>query len=186
MSLRLVWISVLIVVGGVLVLSILNKRNPEIQQTNVQHPNTPSISFQDIRMTINSPSGQPQYKLSTPKYLLFSDEKRSEFDAPDIIIFRDNGKKIFATSNYGETYDNNNIITLIGDVKIKQPQSDDAEILNIFTEQLTFNQKEQLISTNLAVTAIQGSQKVDAHGMTFDVTKQVLYLHDNVNGRYEP
>lgn len=188
MSFRLLWIFCLIVVGGLVTLSFLNQRerNEEIAIPTASN-NSPTVSFENIEMIINSPTGQPRYELSAPKYWLYHKQKRSEFDSPDIVIYNENGSKIYATSEKGETHDENDVITLIGDVKIEQPSSA-AELtpLNIYTEKLTVSQKKQQVTTDLPVTATRGSQKVTALGMTLNLNDKVLYLHSNVKGQYNP
>ncbi len=188
MSFRLVWIFCLIVVGGALTLSFLNQRERNVETAaSSSSNNSPTVSFENIEMIINSPNGQPQYELSAPKYWLYHQQQKSEFDSPDIIIYNENGSKIYVTSEKGETRDENDLITLIGDVKIEQPSTIAEPIpLNIYTEKLTVSQKKQQVTTDLPVTAIQGSQKVTALGMTLNLNDKVLHLHSNVKGQYNP
>ena len=188
MPYRLVWIFCLIVVGGILTLSFLNQRNNHIEtHAPTASNNTPTVSFENIEMVINSPAGQPQYELSAPKYWLYHDQQRSEFTSPDIVIYNENGSKIYISSEKGQTHNENDVITLIGDVKIEQPSTAiDPVPLNIYTEKLTVSQKEQRVTTDLPVTATRGTQKVTALGMTLNLDDKVLYLHRNVKGQYKP
>jgi len=138
-------------------------------------------------MVINSPTGQPQYELSAPKYWLYHQEQRSEFDSPDIVIYNENGSKIYATSERGETYDENDVITLIGDVKIKQPGTEaEPDPLNIYTEKLSVSQKKQQVTSDQEVTATRGAEEVTALGMTLNLDDKILHLHQDVKGRYNP
>jgi len=155
--------------------------------TSTNTNNNPSISFENIDMIINSPTGTPQYELSSPKYWLFQQEQRSEFDSPDIVIYKQNGSKIYATSEKGETYNENDVLTLIGDVKITQPKTEtELESLNIYTDKLTISQTKQEATTDLPVTAIRGAEKITAVGMTLDLNDEILYLHQNVKAHYNP
>jgi len=159
MSLRLVWIFCLIAAAAALTLSFMNQRGNYTETTKpTTVNNTPSVSFENIEMVINSPAGQPQYELSAPKYWLYHQEQRSEFDSPDIVIYNENGSKIYATSERGETYDENDVITLIGDVKIKQPGTEaEPDPLNIYTEKLSVSQKKQQVTSDQEVTATRGA-----------------------------
>lgn len=188
MSFRLVWIFCLIAAGAGLTLSFLNQREKNVETaTPLTSHNIPTVSFESIEMIINSPTGLPQYELSSPKYWLYHQQQRSEFDSPDIIIYNENGSKIFASSEKGTTHNENDVITLIGDVKIEQPSSNaEPEPLNIYTEKLTVSQKKQQVTTNLPVTAIRGSQKVTAVGMTLNLDDKVVRFHSNVKGLYNP
>jgi LPS export ABC transporter protein LptC len=187
MSFRLVWILCLIVIGGILTLSFLNQREIQTETSIPSTANKPTVSFSNINMIINSPSGIPQYKLSSPKYWLYHEEQRSEFDTPNIIIYDSGGGEIYATSEKGQTHDDNDIITLIGNVKINQlATNSDPYPLNIVTDKLTVSQSQQLITTDLSVTATRGSQKITAIGMSLNLNNKVLHLHNNVRGRYDP
>ena len=187
MQLRLIWLCCLIIAGAAATLWFLNQRTSHIEITTQKYINTPSVSFNDIEMIINSTDGKPQYKLYAPKYWLYDDEKRSEFESPDIEIFRKNGSKVYANSLKGNTHDNNNIITLIGDVKIKQPKSEhDPYSLEVFTDKLTIFPKEQRATTDSFVTAKGGNQMVSATGMTLDIETRIVHMHSDVKGYYEP
>ena len=170
-----------------LTLTFFNQRENATQTINVTETNKPSVSFQNIDMIINSPNGQPQYRLASPKYWLYHEKDASEFESPDIIIFNENGSKILATSDKGHTQDDNEVITLIGNVKVKQlANTEDSDPLNIFTDKLTVSQSQQQVSSDLHVTAIRGSQKITALGMTLNLNNKVLQLHNEVKGRYDP
>ncbi len=188
MPYRLVWIFALIVIGGVLTLSFFNQRERQTENTAATtSSNTPTVSFENIEMIINSPAGQPQYELKAPKYWLFNDQHRSEFTFPEIVIYNENGSKIYASSEKGETRDNNDVITLIGDVHIEQPSTDIEPIpLNIYSEKLTVSQQKQQVTTDLPVTATRGSQKMTALGMTLNLNDKILHLHSKVKGQYNP
>ena len=187
MLLRLIWLFGLIVVGAAATLWFLNQRTIHQESPSSVTVDTPSVSFNDIEMIINSTDGKPQYKLFAPKYWLYDDEKRSEFESPNIEIFRKNGSKVFAKSLKGNTHDNNNIITLIGDVKINQPKSEnDPYLLEVFTDKLTIFPKKQRATTDSNVIAKRERQVVKAKGMTIDLDTQTVHLHSNVIGRYDP
>ncbi len=186
MLLRLVWLCCLIIVGATATLWFLNQRTSHIQVISAETSNTPSVSFSDIDMIINSAEGNPQYKLSAPIYWLYHEEQRSEFELPNIVIYRNNGSKIFANALKGQTHDNNRVITLIGDVRINQPKTEsEPYMLKIMTVELTVFPKKQRATTDSPVTAIRGPQMVTASGMTLDLTSQILHLHSNVKGRYD-
>ena len=187
MLLRLIWICCLIIGGAAATLWVLNLRPSHTEFPSDVTPAMPSVSFDDIEMIINSTEGKPQYKLHAPKYWLYDKEKRSEFEFPDIAIYRKNGSKVFAKALKGQTHEDNKVITLIGDVRIKQPQSQsDPHLLEIFTEKLIVYPKEQRATTDVDILATRGNQRLQAVGMSLDLDTQILYLHNDVNGRYDP
>ncbi|MEM7400749.1 MAG: LPS export ABC transporter periplasmic protein LptC [Pseudomonadota bacterium] len=187
MSFRLIWIFCLIVAGGILTLTFFNQREHTNETTTISETNKPTVSFQNIDMIINSPIGLPQYRLAAPKYWLYHEQQTSEFESPDIIIFNDNGSKIYATSEKGHTKDDNDVITLIGNVEVKQPAStEEPDPLSIYTNELTVSQSLQQVKSDLPVVAIRGSQKITALGMTLNLNNKVLELHSDVKGIYDP
>ncbi len=187
MLLRLIWLCCLIVVGATATLWFLNQRSSYVEISPAPLMDTPSISFNDIEMTINATNGSPQYKLYAPKYWLYDDEERSEFENPDIQIYRSDGSKVFAKALRGNTREDNNIITLVGNVEINQPESKNNPFrLEIFTDKLTVFPKKQSATTDSKVTAKQGDQIIKAKGMTLDLETEIVFLHSEVTGRYEP
>ncbi len=191
MSLRLVWICCLIVAGAAAALWFLNQYATHTEIAAATTPgvpsNTPSTKFSNIKMIINSSQGTPQYKLSSPEYWLYHEGQRAELTLPDITIYSDNGSKVHATALKGQTHDDNNVIILIDDVKINQPTSENNPYFSkIITDRLTVFPESQRATTDSAVTAIRKSHIVKASGMTLDLNTQVLHLHGDVEGHYEP
>ena len=187
MLLRLIWLCCLIVAGAGATLWFLNQRVSYTETSTGFLSDKPSVSFKDIEMIINSTAGDPQYKLSSPKYWLYDDEKRSEFELPDIEIYQNNGNKVFAKALKGNTSEGNDIITLIGNVEINHPQSEEnAYALEVFTDSLTVFPKKQRATTDAEVIAKRGNQTIKAIGMTFDLDTQIVYLHSQVTGQHEP
>ena len=187
MLVRLGWICCLITVGAIAPLGFLNQREYRTEVITAEFSNTPSVSFNDVEMIVNSSQGNPEYKLSAPAYWLYHDERRSEFELPEILIYRSDGSKIFARALKGQAYDGNNTITLIGNVKVNQPKTGSGPYISkISTDRLTVFPEKQRVVTDSPVTAIRGSQIVTALGMTLDLDTQVLHLHSDVVGRYAP
>ena len=187
MTQRLFWICCLIIVGSVATLWFLNQRPSHSDTSDTNNTTTPSVSFENVVMVVNSDEGKPRYKFIAPKYWLYPIEQRSEFDNPDISIYGKSGSNLYAKANRGETFDNNDVITLIGDVKITQPKSkDNPHKLKVMTEKLTVLPDKEEAKTDILITAIRGPEMVTAIGMRLDFKEQILYLHNDVKGHYVP
>ena len=188
MPFRLVWITCLIVLGAAIALWFLSQRSTDYTETTVSYmPDTPSLSFNEIEMTINSSAGNPQYKLTSPKYWLYQEEQRSEFELPDITIYRNDGRQIFASALVGQTHENNSIITLAGDVRINQPSAAaGSHALQVMTDKLTVFPETKRATTTSPVTTKRGARLIKAAGMTLELDQQILYLHSNVQAHYVP
>ena len=190
MRLRLVWITCLIIISTAAALWLQNQRKNFIQTENQSPINEEpaSVLFKDIEMTINNTAGTPQYKLSAPIYKHYHEEQRGEFEHPDIVIFPENGNLVYAQSNKGETRENNRVITLLGQVEVRQPQIDDntnSYDLEIITDKLVVFPHQQRATTDVKVSATRGPNTVTASGMTIDLEKEILHLHSNVQGQYK-
>ena len=134
---------------------------PEAASTTTPNALTaPSTSFSDIEIIVNSPKGTPQYKLSAPTYRLYPEQRRAEFELPNITVYPDNGGKISVTSLQGQTHDDNDRITLVGNVRINQLAAEDDPHRHWF--------------------------EITTDKMMLDLNTQVLYLYGNVEGHYEP
>lgn len=187
MDQRLFWICCLIIAGAFTTLWFMNQRPSHTESAIKNETKYPMVSFSDVEIVVNSEEGIPKYKFIAPKYWLYPNEQRSEFKQPNISIFSKSGSNLHATALRGEAYENNDVITLIGDVYITQPKTEGSpHKLKVMTEKLTVQTQKEEATTDLLITAIRGPEMVTAIGMTLDFKKQVLYLHNNVKGHYVP
>lgn len=178
----------MIIMGTAVALWFLNQRDTTIE-VNLPDisPDAPSASFNDVKMLINSPDGKPQYRLLASNYQLYDDEQRSEFDLPDITLYDNSGNQIYARALQGEAHSHTSVITLTGNVIINQAKPNTgSHQLKIITDTLTVFPEEQRATTDSAITATRGSQRFSARGMSLDLKTEVLHLHNNVEGIYEP
>ena len=188
MQSRLVWIGCLIIVGTAVALWFLNQRDAPIEVSPPDiSSDAPSVSFNDVKMLVNSPDGKPQYRLLASKYQLYDNEQRSEFDLPDITLYDNQGNRIYARALQGEAHNHTSVITLTGNVRINQAKPETgSHRLEIITDTLTVFPEKQRATTDSAITATRGSQRFSAQGMSLDLETEVLHLHSNVEGTYEP
>ena len=185
---RLIWIGCLIILGAAAALWFLNQRDAPV---GVSHtgtpPGTPSVSFDGVEMVINAADGKPRYKVLAARYQLHETEKRSRFDLPSITLYDNEGSQIHVQALQGEAHDDSSVITLTGDVRINQAQPDNgSHPLVISTERLVVFPEKQRATTDSTITAIRGSEMFSAQGMSLDLKEEVLYLHSNVEGVYQP
>ena len=187
MTQRLFWICCLIVVGAAATLWFLNQRPSYTETSTPKSTTTPSISFNDVVMVVNSDEGNPRFKFKAPKYWLYSNEQRSEFERPEISIFGKSGSNLYVNAIRGETFENNDVITLIGDVNVTQPKTkENPHNLKVMTEKLTVLPDKEEATTDFLITAIRGPEMITATGMRLDFKEQILYLHNDVKGHYVP
>ena len=185
---RLIWIGCLIILGAVAALWFLSQRDTPVEVNHTgPSPNTPSVSFDSVEMVINAPDGKPKYKVLAARYQLYETEKRSQFDLPNITLYDDEGSQIHAQALQGEAHDNSSVITLTGNVRINQAHpGNGSHPLVIATERLVVFPEKQRATTDSTITAMRGSEMFSAQGMSLDLKKEVLYLHSNVEGVYQP
>ena len=185
---RLIWIGSLIIFGAAAALWFLSQRDAPIELSHTDTAdNAPSVSFDSVEMIINAPDGKPQYRMLASRYQLYEKENRSQFDLPSITLYDDKGGQIHAQALQGETHDYRSVITLTGNVRINQTQSDiGSHPLVITTELLIVFPVKQRATTDSTITAMRGSEMFSARGMSLDLIKEVLYLHSNVEGIYQP
>ena len=185
---RLIWIGSLIIFGAFAALWFLSLRDAPVGPDSADAPsNAPSISFDSIEMVINAEDGKPQYKVLASRYQLYEDDNSSQFDLPEITLYDSEGGQIHAQAQKGVTRDHSNVITLTGNVRINQVQPDSgSQPLVITTELLIVFPEKQRATTDSTITAVRGSEMFSARGMSLDLKKEVLYLHNNVEGIYQP
>ena len=185
---RLIWIGCLIILGAATALWFLSQRDApvEVSRTGTP-PGTPSVSFDSVEMVINAPDGKPRYKVLAAKYQLHETEQRSQFDLPSITLYDNEGSQIHVQALQGEAHDDSSVITLTGNVRINQAQPDNGpHPLVITTERLVVFPEKQRATTDSTITAMRGPEMFSAQGMSLDLKKEVLYLHSNVEGVYQP
>ena len=120
----------------------------------------PSTIFKDVEITVNSARGTPHYILSAPAYWLYPEQRRTEFELPNITIHPKNGGKISATALRGQTHNDDERLTLIGNVRIHQAAV--AEDPHPYWFEVT------------------------ADRMTLSLNTRIIRLHGNVEGYYAP
>lgn len=185
---RPVWIGCLIILGAAAALWFLSQRDAPVEAGHAgTSSGTPSVSFDGVRMVINAADGKPRYKVLATRYQLYETEKRSQFDLPSITLYDNEGRQIHAQALQGETHDDSSVITLTGNVRINQAQpDDDLHPLVITTERLIVFPEKQRATTDSTITAMRGPEMFSARGMSLDLKKEVLYLHSEVKGVYQP
>lgn len=185
---RLVWIGCLIILGSAAALWFLSQRDAPVEVSHADTaPDTPSVSFDGVEMVINAANGKPQYKLLAARYQLYETENRSQFDLPSITLYDNEGRQIHAQALQGETQDDSSVITLTGSVRINQAQpGNDSHPLVITTERLIVFPEKQRATTDSTIMATRGAEMFSAQGMSLDLKKEVLYLHSDVEGVYQP
>lgn len=185
---RRVWIGSLIILGSAAALWFLGQRDAPVEVNHADtSPNTPSVSFDGVEMVINAADGKPRYKLLADKYHLYEIENRSQFDLPSITLYDDDGRQIHAQALRGESQDGSRVITLTGSVRINQAQPGyDSHPLVVTTERLIVFPEKQRATTDSTIMATRGGEMFSARGMSLDLKKEVLYLHSDVEGVYQP
>lgn len=185
---RLIWIGCLIILGAAAALWFLSQRDTPVEVSRTGIPlNTPSVSFDSVEMVINAADGKPRYKVLADRYQLYETENRSQFDLPSITLYDNEGSQIHVQALQGEAHDDSSVITLTGNVRINQAQPGNSpHPLVITTERLIIFPEKQRATTDSTITAMRGSEMFSAQGMSLDLKKEVLYLHSNVEGVYQP
>lgn len=185
---RLIWIGCLIILGAAAALWFLSQRDTPVEASRTGTPlNTPSVSFDSVEMVINAADGKPRYKVLADRYRLYETENRSQFDLPSITLYDNEGSQLHVQALQGEAHDDSSVITLTGNVRINQAQpGNSSHPLVITTERLIVFPEKQRATTDSTITAMRGSEMFSAQGMSLDLKKEVLYLHSNVEGVYQP
>lgn len=148
-----------------------------------------ALQQQDSWQSFNSKSWkleQPnshQQRILTAKYMQETGDLIS-LEQPFIEIL-DADKLVTLTSKTAKI-ENHNLYNFYQQVELNQYVSNQENNRLLLTEQLSYNQTENLASSDLAVKIISGQQITDAIGMQYDLESRQLNLNSQVKTLYEP
>lgn len=132
-------------------------------------------------------AGMLKQSLTSAKAVHSPNTEQLTFEAPVAISTDDQGRPWKIASRSGVMNEKEDSVTFIGQVLIEpiNPSNIDEQVL-FETEKLHYLQKTQIAQTDEAVRITNPTTVITATGMTFDMAKQVMNLHQQVNTRHVP
>lgn len=144
------------------IISCQTKVSADLPPDVLKNANLPAVEALNFE-TFYSDSGVVKYHLQTPRLLLYDDPKNPYKDFPDGFIFQkyDLNRKIISqmSGNHGKYYDLQKRWEANGNVVLVNIQGD-----TLRSEELKYNETEDLISSDQFVSIKKGDQYITGAG----------------------
>ena len=165
------------------VISCQTKVSSDIPQEVLKNALLPSVEALNFE-TFYSDSGVVKYHMQTPRLLIYDDPKNPYKDFPDGFIFQkyDLNRKIISqmSGNHGKYFDLQRRWEANGNVVLVNIQGD-----TLRSEELKYNEAEDLISSDQFVSIKKGDQYITgAGGFKSDSQMSKWYFYKNKGHLY--
>lgn len=170
--------------SGLYWVDTLRRTGPE-PRTEGPVPHEPDAYFVDFTVRQFENSGVPTYRLTGERMTRFADDRTALIERPDLDYRPVDAAPWRATAARAKTSPDSERVDLINDVVLRQLPEDEPP-MTIRTSRLTVLTGAGRADTDRPITAEGREWRIDATGMTAWFDRDVVELHQKVNGRYEP
>jgi lipopolysaccharide export system protein LptC len=182
---RAIVIALILAAGsGLYWVDTLRRAGPEPEAGGAP-PHEPDAYFVDFTMRRFEQAGGPTYRLSGERLMRFADDRTTLVERPDLDYRPVDAAPWRATAARARTDPDSERVDLIDDVVLRQLPANAAP-MSIRTSRLTVLTEAGRAETDRPITAEGREWRIDATGMTAWFDRDLVELHHEVNGRYEP
>lgn len=143
----------------------------------------PGYSARNAQVVQTGDDGRPLYTLLANQVRQHPNDNRIQLDVPRVTYIASDGVPWHVRSKSGLIRGDGEQIELYGDVHLNG-QTPDAEAPTVIdTSTLSFNTKEELVSTKAPLTLDWNGVKVAAVGVTVNLNDHKVKLESRVDGR---
>ncbi|MDZ7787152.1 MAG: LPS export ABC transporter periplasmic protein LptC [Halofilum sp. (in: g-proteobacteria)] len=180
----IVIVLVLAAASGLYWVDTLRRAGPAREQAGAT-PHEPDAYFVDFTMRRFEQAGAPTWRLDGERMTRFADDRTALIERPDLDYRPVDAAPWRATAARAKTDPDGDRVDLINEVVLRQLPTDAAP-MTIRTSRLTVLTGAGRADTDRPITAEGREWRIDATGMTAWFDRDVVELHHEVNGRYEP
>lgn len=182
---RIIVIVLILAAGsGLYWVDTLRRAGPEPQAEGTA-PHEPDAYFVDFTLRHFEQAGVPTYRLAGERMTRFADDRSALIERPDLDYRPVDAAPWRATAARAKTDPASDRVELINDIVLRQLPESGAP-MTIRTSRLTLLTKAGRADTDRPITAEGRAWRIDATGMTAWFDRDLVELHHEVNGRYEP
>lgn len=182
---RVIVIALILAAGsGLYWVDTLRRAGPEPEADSAT-PHEPDAYFVDFTLRRFENAGTPTYRLTGERMTRFADDRTAVVQRPDLDYRPVDAAPWRATAARARTDPDSERVDLINDVVLRQLPADEPP-MTIRTSRLTVLTEAGRADTDRPITAEGREWRIDATGMTAWFGRDVVELHHEVNGRYEP
>lgn len=182
---RVIVIALMLAAGsGLYWVDTLRRAGPEPEADGTT-PHEPDAYFVDFTLRHFENAGLRTYRLSGERMTRFADDRSALIERPDLDYRPVDAAPWRATAARAKTDPDSDRVDLINDVVLRQIPENEPP-MTIRTSRLTVLTEAGRADTDRPITAEGREWRIDATGMTAWFDRDVVELHHEVNGRYEP
>jgi len=148
------------------------------------NPHHPSAFVNKLQVIIMNEKGHPAYEFTTPHLLNYEENDRSTFTLPHLIMYEDNAPPWTVDALQGEALQGHEKVLLENNVVMAQPKGINNVSTLIKTQKAVIYPKENVVTTDQFISAIQPNANIQGVGMKLDLTHKTLDLLSQVRGDY--
>lgn len=158
--------------------------HPDLSQW-VPHPvDEPDMFVEQIHAIKFGPEGQPLHHLSSTKLTHYPKGNKTVLTMPRLSISHQNQMPWKIEAEQGTTVDGTEILTLNGNIRMRQPAGPEHPARTVLAEELTYYPNKQFATTTKSIIMEQPGLRISATGMNAYIEKENLELLSDVKIRY--
>jgi len=176
-------LALLALIVGTVVLSGRNRAADVVDATDERSSN-PGYSARDARVVETGPDGKPRYQLHADLITQAPRDLVVSLQNPVITYSASDGGLWKATADRGSLPQSVETISLEGNVRLRGTLGGAPKPVAFATERLQFDTRNEIASTDAAVSIEWSGQKIMSRGLRADLKQEQLQLESGVQGRF--
>lgn len=161
-------------------------RQPPERPAQTEERHEPDYYMNDFRLRAYKGSGAPRYVLDGERLARFADDGSAEVTQPRLRYATAQGKAPWhVRGRRGILRPGGDVVDLERDVVLHREPAQRAPI-TLRTTRMTIFTEAGRAETDRPVTVVSPGQRVEAIGMTAYFGPELIELHQDVRGRYDP
>lgn len=183
---KLVFFTIFLLLGAGLTTWLALQSIKKTTKHHISQPHNPNAFAFNITFIQMDDNGQINNIMRSPKLIHYPYQNSAVFQQPIITIMNPKANPYHITAKYGHSTYGNKIVTLLGNVKLRQQAGSNNKELSIATNAATFYPREKYITTSQSVTIQQPGLTTTAIGASDDLNKKIITLKSHIKEIYEP
>lgn len=176
--------AVALVVG--LVLLSGPQREAVVTSTAAAPARDPGYAARDARLVQTGADGQPLYSLDAARMTQRPDDNAVELTQVQMGFRATGGEQWRARADHGELGQDSGVVLLDGNVHVAGLLPGTQDPAEIATEHLSFDTREEIVSTPEPVTLTVSGHELHAQGLLARLKEGRVQLESAVHGSYLP
>ena len=175
-------VKIVLLVLAIITLWLLSGDDTDKNTRQIETRRTSDLAMTDFTLTLMDESGKPARIISGKEMAHYPEDDTTEIIFPVATVTNNETDIWIISSNKATTQGKGEDIFLTGNVIITREDRDDVDLL---TEALHINTKQNTAYTDLAVTIKSPYGETNSVGLHADLADETINLHSRVRGHYD-